>query len=167
MDRLRRRGAAVLFGTAAAAYALDRLTKHWAQDTLPGRSIRLIPGVLSLRYTSNAGGAFSVGQSAPWLFAGATIVVCVLIVATAFRSRSRLADVALGLVLGGALGNLTDRIVHGHAFGGRVVDFIDVHVWPIFNVADSAVVIGAILLAWASFRKARTDMGEPEAGDGA
>jgi signal peptidase II len=63
--------------------------------------------------------------------------------------------VALGLVLGGALGNLTDRIVRGPGVSGRVVDFIDFHVWPVFNVADSAIVIGAVLLAMGGIRRER------------
>jgi signal peptidase II len=66
---------------------------------------------------------------------------------------------ALGLVLGGALGNLTDRAIRGSGFGGRVVDFIDLHVWPVFNLADSAIVVGAIVLAWMGLRERREDEG--------
>jgi signal peptidase II len=65
----------------------------------------------------------------------------------------------LGLVLGGALGNLTDRAIRAPGMRGRVVDFIDFHVWPVFNVADTAIVVGAILLAWAGFRERKV---EPE-----
>ena len=71
---------------------------------------------------------------------------------TAFRHRDLLTGVAFGLVLGGALGNLTDRAVRASGFRGRVVDFVDLHVWPVFNVADAAIVAGAVLLALASFR---------------
>jgi signal peptidase II len=158
------RGATILFATAAAVWLLDRLTKLWVEQQLAGRPpLRLIPGVLDLRFTTNSGGAFSIGQSAPWLFAGATIVVSLLIVATAWRHTSTLTCVALGLILGGALGNLTDRIVRGPGLRGRVVDFIDVHVWPVFNLADSAVVIGAILLAVAA---ARDERARPQDDDG-
>jgi signal peptidase II len=108
-----------------------------------------------LRYTTNSGGAFSLGSRAPWLFVAVTAAVVVVIVATAFRHRSMLQAVGLGLVLGGALGNLTDRILRGPAFRGRVVDFVDLHVWPVFNVADSAIVVGAILIALASLRTGR------------
>lgn len=171
------RGAAVLFASAGAVWLLDRLTKLWVEQTLAGRPpLRVIPGVLDLRFTTNSGGAFSIGQSAPWLFAGATIVVSLLIVATAWRHTSTLTCVALGLILGGALGNLTDRIARGPGLTGRVIDFIDVHVWPVFNVADSAVVIGAILLAVSAARDERAaaadgggasgtgDPAEPHAG---
>ncbi len=149
MEPLGRRGAAILFATATAAYLLDRATKLWAEQTLPRHPIEVIPGALTLRFTTNSGGAFSLGAGAPWLFAGATAIVSVLIVVTAFRHRSLLACVALGLILGGALGNLTDRAVRGPWLRGRVVDFVDPHVWPIFNVADACIVVGALLLALA------------------
>ena len=145
-----------MVGAAASAYLLDRLTKAWAERRLPERPIDLVPGVLTLRFTTNSGGAFSLGESSPWIFVTATIVVSALIVASAFRHRRPLPAVALGLVLGGALGNLTDRIARGPGLSGRVVDFIDLHVWPVFNVADVAIVIGAILLAVSSFAEGRS-----------
>jgi signal peptidase II len=148
-----RRGAAALFASAAGVFVLDRLTKAWAESAFAQHPYDVVPGVLTLRFTTNSGGAFSLGQSAPWFFATATIIVSGLIVATAFRHRSTMVAVALGLVLGGALGNLTDRIVRGSGVSGRVVDFIDVHVWPVFNLADSAIVVGALLFAWSSFRE--------------
>jgi lipoprotein signal peptidase len=66
VDRVRRRGAAILFGTAAVVLTLDRLTKLWAERTLADAPIEVIRGVLTLRYTTNSGGAFSLGESAPW-----------------------------------------------------------------------------------------------------
>jgi signal peptidase II len=150
----------VLFGAAAAAYGIDRLTKAWVEGSLQGRPpISVIDGVLDLRFTTNSGGAFSIGQSASWLFAAATIAVSIAIVATAFRHTSLLTAAALGLVLGGALGNLTDRIVRGtgFTFNGRVIDFIDLHVWPVFNAADSAIVVGALLLGFTAFRRRADD----------
>ena len=153
---MRRRGVAVLFGAAAGVYLLDRATKAWAERRLPGRPIEVVTGVLTLRFTTNSGGAFSLGERSPWVFVAATVVVSILIVATAFRHRRPLASAALGLVLGGALGNLTDRIVRGPRLSGRVVDFVDLHVWPVFNVADSAIVVGAIILVASSFMEGRT-----------
>jgi signal peptidase II len=152
VDARRSRAAAVLFLTALTAYGLDRVTKLWAEASLPGEPVDLIPGVLTLRFTENSGGAFSIGRSAPWFFVGVTTIVSLVIVATAFRHRRRAVAAALGLVLGGALGNLTDRAIRAPGMRGHVVDFIDLHVWPIFNLADSAIVIGAILLAWLGFR---------------
>jgi signal peptidase II len=150
-----RRGAAALFGSAVGVFVLDRLTKVWAESAFAHHPYDVVPGLLTLRFTTNSGGAFSLGQSAPWFFATATIVVSGLIVVTAFRHRSTTTAVALGLVLGGALGNLADRILRGPGVSGRVVDFIDLHVWPVFNLADSAIVVGALLFAWSSFRESR------------
>ncbi len=151
---MNRRLGAWLYVGAAAIYLLDRVTKFWVEHALDGRPpIRLIPGVLHLTYTTNSGGAFGFGQSAPLLFAGATIIVSAIIVAASFRLSRALVSVALGLVLGGALGNLTDRALHGPGFSGRVTDFIDLRIWPVFNLADGAIVVGAILLMLAGRRR--------------
>lgn len=154
----------MLLVTALLVYAADRAAKIWAESSLLGRPpIRLIPGVLHLRYTTNTGGAFGLGDESPLLFAVASILVSVLIVAAAFRIESRGTAVALGLVLGGALGNLTDRAVRGDGLGGPVVDFIDLQVWPVFNLADSAIVIGAVLLVLVGVvRERRAGRGEEE-----
>lgn len=147
----RGRSTALLYAVAAGAFLLDRLSKLWVEQALAGRPpIRVIPGVLSLSYTTNSGGAFGFGRSAPWLFAGATIVVAAVIVFVSTRPMRPSVAVGLGLILGGALGNLTDRIVNGPGFGGAVTDFIDFHVWPVFNLADTAIVIGAAVLAVTS-----------------
>jgi signal peptidase II len=152
VDGSRRRAARTLFLAALLAYGLDRITKIWAEASLPGDPIDVVPGVLTLRFTTNSGGAFSIGQRAPWFFVGVTAVVVAVILATSFRHTSRLVGASLGLVLGGALGNLTDRAIRAPGLRGRVVDFVDFHVWPVFNLADSAIVVGAILLAWMGFR---------------
>jgi signal peptidase II len=151
VDRARRRAALWLFASAGVVVALDRVTKAWAEDRLPARPIDVIPGVLTFRFATNPGGAFSLGQDLPWFFVGVTVVVAVLIVVTAFRHTSVLTAVALGLVLGGALGNLTDRLTRGEGFTGHVVDFIDLQVWPVFNLADAAIVVGAVTLALSGF----------------
>lgn len=146
--------AALLYGVAAVAYALDRATKLWAEIALAGRpSVRVIPGVLHLTYTTNSGGAFGIGRSAPWLFAGATVIVVAIIVAVSTRLPRPLVAAGLGLVLGGALGNLTDRALGGPGLTGGVTDFIDLRVWPVFNLADSAIVVGAVLLVLSSFAR--------------
>jgi signal peptidase II len=160
VDARRRRAAQTLAVAAVASCGIDRLTKIWAEATLPGHPIDVVPGVLTLRFTTNSGGAFSIGQSASWFFVGVTAVVIVIILATSFRHTSRIVGASLGLVLGGALGNLTDRAFRAPGMRGRVVDFIDFHVWPVFNLADSAIVVGAILLALAGFRERKE---QPEA----
>ena len=155
MDALRRRASLWLFGAAAAAYTLDRVTKVWAERTLPGDPIDLIRGALTLRFTTNSGGAFSLFSDAPWFFAAVSGAIALAIAVTALRHTDPVVGAALGLVLGGAVGNLTDRLVRGAGRLGEVVDFIDLHVWPVFNLADSAVVVGAGLLALASSRRDR------------
>jgi signal peptidase II len=151
------RSAAWLFGTAAIVYLLDRVTKLLAERHLQGRpSIEVLPGV-RLTFTTNPGGAFSIGGGAPLLFVAATVIVAGVIVVTAHRHTRPVTSVALGLVLGGAIGNLTDRVVRGPGIRGHVVDFVDIGPWPVFNVADSAIVVGALLLAWSGSRVRRSE----------
>jgi signal peptidase II len=146
--------AALLYAVAAAAYLLDRITKLLVEDRLAGRPpVQVIPGVLDLNYTTNSGGAFGLGRSAPLVFAAATVLVAIAIGIASLRLSRPSAAIALGLVLGGALGNLTDRFAHGPGFSGSVTDFIDFQIWPVFNVADGAIVIGAIILAFTGWRR--------------
>lgn len=143
-----------LYAAAVLVYVLDRVTKLWAEAALAGRPpIEVVPGVLSLNYTTNSGGAFGLGRSAPWVFAGATVLVSAVIVLASVRLDRRPLAVALGLILGGALGNLTDRVLNGPGLSGSVTDFIDLQVWPVFNLADGAIVTGAVLLAISSTRR--------------
>jgi signal peptidase II len=138
-----------LFAVAGAVLTLDRVSKAWVEASLAGRApLEIIPGVLQLTYTTNSGGAFGLGRSAPWIFAGATILVSIAIVVASTRLPNRGVAIALGLILGGALGNLTDRLLRGEGLlRGEVVDFVKVGIWPVFNLADSCVVVGGILLA--------------------
>jgi signal peptidase II len=143
-----------LYLAAALTYGVDRITKSVVEATLSGRPpIVLVPGVVQLNYTENPGGAFGLFGNAPWLFLGATLAVCAVIVVASFGVREPVLAVGLGLILGGALGNLTDRAVRGPGLSGKVVDFMDFMVWPVFNAADSAIVIGAGLILLASVRK--------------
>jgi signal peptidase II len=164
VDALRRRASTALFGAALGAFVLDRVTKLWAERALPGDPIDLIPGVLTLRFTTNSGGAFSLLPDVPWFFAAVSATISLVIVITAFRHTDRVVGIALGLVLGGAVGNLWDRLVRADGALGEVVDFIDLHVWPVFNLADSAIVVGAGLLALASWRRDRAARSEDRRG---
>ena len=157
---LTRRGrlAALLYGTAAALYGLDRLTKWLAEEHLAGRPpIQVIPKVLQLRYTTNPGGAFGLFGGLTWLFVLVSVVVILVVLLASRDLPGRLSGVALGLVLAGAVGNLTDRLIRGPGFSGEVVDFIDFHVWPVFNLADSAIVVGALLLLLQGLRRDAAD----------
>jgi signal peptidase II len=127
-------------------------TKLLIVATIPqGHDIRLLAGALYLTHLRNVGAAFTFAQGFTILFTLIAVVVAVVILRTARRLYSTGWAVALGLVLGGAVGNLLDRIFRAPGFlRGGVVDFLslfgpDGHVWPAFNVADSAIVCGGIL----------------------
>ena len=113
--------------------------------------------MLRLRYTTNPGGAFGIFGGLTWLFVVVSVVVVAAVILASRDLPDRPSGVALGLVLAGALGNLTDRAVRGEGFSGEVVDFIDLHVWPVFNVADMAIVFGAATLLFVGFLKERKE----------
>ena len=130
---------------------VDQLTKHLVVSNLSGgKVITVIDGVLTFHLTLNPGGAFGIGRGLPGFFLTASIAVVALVVVLARRVDDPRWLVPLGLVLGGGVGNLIDRVLRDT--GGRVVDFIDLHVWPVFNVADMAVVIGVGIILILSFR---------------
>ncbi|MEH1057655.1 signal peptidase II [Micromonospora sp. CPCC 206171] len=148
----RRKAVVVLVSIALAALLADLFTKHLALVTLDDRGpVRLLGGAVYLTLTRNSGAAWSIGADHTWIFPLITIGVVGWIVWMAVRLRSLPWAVSLGLVLGGALGNLTDRIFRapGH-FVGHVVDMVSLfdpygQVWPVFNLADSALVSGVLL----------------------
>jgi len=143
------------FATAVLVVLLDQLTKHWVVTELgDGDVVTLIEGVLTFRLTYNPGGAFGLGQSVPVFFAIASLLISAVIVYLARRVDDPRWLVPLGTVLGGGIGNLIDRFAREP--GGRVVDFVDLQVWPLFNVADSAIVIGVTILFFLSFRSPKT-----------
>jgi signal peptidase II len=141
-----------VLAVAVGVVVADQGTKLWALSRLAGnRAIVLPGGLVDLRLISNPGAAFSVGGGATWLFTVLAAMAVAIIPWFAARARSRVQAMALGLLLGGAAGNLCDRLFRAPAPGlGRVVDFIDYHGWFIGNVADIAVVAGAgVLIVWA------------------
>lgn len=139
-----RRTYGVLLLVAAVVVGLDQVTKQLALDRLADGPVHLIDGALSLDLSYNSGGAFGLLQGQPGFFLVATIVVAGLILVWAREVESTAHLVPLGMVLGGGLGNVFDRAFRDT--GGRVVDFIDLHVWPVFNLADSAIVLGVAAL---------------------
>ncbi|MFE9652173.1 signal peptidase II [Micromonospora sp. NPDC006431] len=148
----RRRAIGILLGVALFALLADLATKQLALSELTGRGpVSLLGGAVYLTLTRNSGAAWSIGSGHTWVFPLITIGVIAWIGWMALRLRSLPWAVSLGLVLGGALGNLTDRIFRapGH-FVGHVVDMISLfdpygQVWPVFNLADSSLVCGVIL----------------------
>lgn len=139
---------ALLCGFALLAYVLDQLTKHIVSSSMvEGEVLPALPPVLSWHYIRNSGAAFSIGENITWVFAVAMAVVAVVIVVMARKLGSRWWAIACGMLLGGALGNLTDRLLRPPYFGmGHVVDFIAVPHFAIFNVADSSIVGSVIII---------------------
>ncbi len=137
----------LILAVAATVIAVDQLTKWWALHALSTHTIHVV-WTLRLNLTRNTGAAFSMAGGRGAVVGLAALVVVGVVVWQGAGVSDRLGAVAVGLVLGGALGNLIDRAFRGGGgfLGGAVVDFIDFQWWPIFNVADSCVVIGAILL---------------------
>lgn len=137
----------MLLAVALVAYGLDQVTKVLAVEHLTGRApVRLVGELLQLRLHRNPGAAFGLAEGATVLLSVVAVVVAVAILRAARNLRDPLWAVSLGLLLGGALGNLTDRLVRSPApLRGHVVDFLELPNWPIFNVADMAIVGGAAL----------------------
>ncbi len=160
-DSAERRGRRTLFilVIATAVIALDQMTKHMVTTWMEyGQSIPE-QGWFRLTYTTNTGGAFSLFANQGFLL-GIAAVLGIVILALYLRYlplESRVLRVGLALDLGGAIGNLIDRF----RLGGEVVDFIDVGAWPVFNVADSAITVGTVLIVYyllfVAARRSRRD----------
>lgn len=148
---------------AFVVIAVDQLTKIWALNALTlYEPVSVFPG-LNMTLAYNTGIAFSMldesGDAGRWLLSALAIVVSGVLLIWLWRlmRHEKLLAAALGFVLGGAIGNVIDRIRFGH-----VVDFIDVYYqqshWPAFNVADSAITLGAVLLIWDTIFGKRSDV---------
>jgi signal peptidase II len=144
-----------LFGIAGAILAVDQWTKRWATETLAYREpVEVIGPLVRFTYTRNSGVAFGLGAGLPFPYAVFSIVAVAVILYLFLRQRVHTAtrQIALALILGGALGNLVDRLG-----SGEVVDFILIGwrrwYWPVFNVADSAVTIGVVLFGITWMRR--------------
>jgi signal peptidase II len=172
-----RRRVVVLAAVAVFVLAADAITKAVVVAQLPGHPpIRLLGGLLTLRLLRNSGAAFSIGTSMTLVFTAIAVGVIVFILRTARRLRSTPWAITLGLLLGGAAGNLADRLFRAPGvLHGSVVDWIELPHWPVFNLADSAIVCGgvlAVLLATLGLRldgtrdTSRRDPGGGDTGAG-
>ena len=149
----------LLLAVAAGIFGADLVTKTIVVATLSDRApVRLLGGLLTLRVLRNSGAAFSIGTSMTAVFTLIAVMVIVSILRTARRLRSLAWAVTLGLLLGGATGNLGDRLFRSPGpLRGHVVDWIELPHWPVFNVADSAIVCGGILAVLIAARGIRLD----------
>jgi signal peptidase II len=162
-----RRRLFLLMGAAAlVVYAADQVTKAWALSRLtPGEPVNVLSDLIRLNLIRNAGAAFSIGNGATWVMTLIACGVLVFILRTASRIGSHAWAWALGLLLGGSLGNLTDRMMREPGPGrGHVVDFIDYFGLFIGNVADIAIVGAAGLIAVLALRGIGVDGVRPHHG---
>ncbi|WP_313347099.1 signal peptidase II [Sedimentibacter sp.] len=141
-----------LFGLIFVSSILaDQVTKAWAVNTLKdGSSIKIIGNFLRFTYAENRGAAFSILQNQRWFFIIATVVMLIVLAYIFFRTKNinKLSRLSIAMIAGGAIGNFIDRLMLGY-----VIDFIDVRFgsfynFPIFNIADSFVVCGTILMVF-------------------
>jgi len=144
----------LLLGVAGLVLVADLVTKWLAVRELADRTpVELLGGLLTLHLVRNAGAAFGVAQGLTVAFTLVAAAVVVVILRLSRRLRSRPWSVALGLVLGGAVGNLVDRVFRAPGPGrGHVVDFLELPHWPVFNLADSAIVCAGVLMVLLSAR---------------
>lgn len=132
---------------------VDQSSKALVKYLLPeGQSLPVVPHLFHLTYIRNPGAAFGLFayQTTFFILATFVIIVLVLLLARRIPEQRRLLKLSMGLILGGALGNLSDRLR-----SGLVIDFLDFRFWPVFNLADCAIVIGALLLVWEVWRGGR------------
>ena len=132
------------FLAASIVFILDRVTKIMVVNSISyGQSIKVLPNIFNLTLVLNTGTAFGLFKGQNILFAACSLLAIIVITGYAMTHKNLgfAVSLALGLILGGALGNLIDRIKFGH-----VIDFFDFRIWPVFNVADSALTAGTAIL---------------------
>ncbi len=129
----------------SAILLLDQASKFLVSKNLfYNQSLPVIKGVFYISLVHNRGAAFGILKNQLWLFIATSLFAVTLILFNLRENRlNRIYQFSLGLILAGALGNLIDRLLHGY-----VIDFLDFRIWPVFNVADSAITVGAVLLGW-------------------
>ena len=162
-----RRRVGALLAVAVAVLAADITTKTIVVATLSSRPpVRLLGGFVKLIVSRNPGAAFSIGPSVTVLFSAIAVGVIVFILRASYRIRSLAWAVSLGLLLGGATGNLTDRMLrYPGPFRGYVVDWIWLPHWPVFNLADSSIVCGGVLAVLLAMRGVHIDGSKAISGE--
>jgi signal peptidase II len=136
-----------LYLTAWVVWLIDLGTKVWAVEVLSSRAnVQIIGSFLQLTFVQNSGAAFGIGAGSTFIFTFFALAVLIFITRYALQITSKGWALVCGLVLGGILGNLTDRIFREPSFlQGHVIDWIQIPNWPVFNIADSAIVIAAVV----------------------
>jgi len=144
---------AIGLGVGALVVSLDLWTKRYAALNFADDPVSVIPGFLELVYVENPGGAFGFWRDGGTFIALAALVVTVIVLVSLAAERPRLETVALGFVLGGAIGNLVDRFARGEGLvDGPVIDWANLWVIPTFNIADASITIAVALLLIHTWR---------------
>ncbi|HEU4750296.1 MAG TPA: signal peptidase II [Acidimicrobiia bacterium] len=139
---------------AAGVVGLDLITKRWAAIQYADAPETIIPGILTFRFVENPGAAFSMFEEAGPFLGLAAVIAVGIVAASLGKPRPTHEAVAFGLIIGGALGNLIDRIARGPGIlDGKVIDWIDLRPIPTFNVADSAITVAVAILIIGSWKK--------------
>jgi signal peptidase II len=142
----------VAVAVVVAVVVADQVTKWWALTRLRRGPIHVV-GTLDLELTRNTGASFSLFQGKAFVLVPVAVVVVAVLLVMAWRAPTAGRAAILGLILGGAVGNLADRFFRGDH--GAVVDFVALHFWPTFNVADASIVVGCALLVVSLVRGPR------------
>ncbi|MCX6444622.1 MAG: signal peptidase II [Actinobacteria bacterium] len=138
--------ARLIWVPAWSIWLIDFASKQWAVSALSSNPVEVLGDFLKLTLVRNSGAAFSLAAGFAFVFALLSLAVVIGVTFYSSRITSRGWQVTAGLLLGGVLGNLTDRIFRDPSFlSGNVIDFIQIPYWPVFNVADSAIVVAAFL----------------------
>jgi signal peptidase II len=141
-------------GVAAAVVTADLTTKRLAALNFNGSPVEVVPGFFGFTYVENPGGAFGMFQSGGVVIGIAALIIAVVVVVSIAAERPRRETVALGMVVGGAVGNLVDRFARGDGIiDGPVIDWIELSVIPTFNIADASVTVAVALLLIFSWWK--------------
>lgn len=141
----------MLFLISLAVLLLDQMVKRLIMSDMPlGMSIPVLPGIFHITYIQNPGAAFGILAQQRWLFiaVGFLFMGAAVVFRRRLRRESRWMQCGVALLLGGAVGNLVDRILWG-----AVVDFLDFRVWPVFNIADISIVVGVGCMMYALLRQ--------------
>lgn len=142
-----------LFATAWTIWLLDFATKVWALTSLSSEPRKIIGNFLQFTLVHNSGAAFNFATGFAIAFSLLALAVVIAVIYFAPKITSRGWQISIGLLLGGVLGNLTDRIFREPAFlNGHVIDWIQIPHWPVFNIADSAICIAAVISFALSLR---------------
>ena len=153
---MNRRQLVIGLGISTAVVVVDLITKRYAATTFKTDPVEVIPGVLDFVYTENFGASFSLFQDLGWFLSLAAIFAAGIVVNALRHDRPVVEVVAFGLIGGGAVGNLIDRLARGEGlFDGGVIDWIRLPNFPVFNIADSSITVGVAVLLWTAWRAER------------